>query len=106
MKILQPFYASIVLLIKNTPSFRSAVSTGSTGTAGIEVVGVAKYQSVVNVVLWLTVVIKKTIFEGFSVVAYLGSTRPIGELVSVAFSVVVVAILANVVVEFPVHSRL
>ena len=101
---LQPLAARIILLIQNAPRLRFAVTTGSTGTAGIKVVGITKDQSVVNVIFGLTVVIKETILEGLAIVTNLSSPGTGGELALVAFPVRVGAIFANVVGEFPVHS--
>ena len=101
---LQPLFARVVLLVQNASTLRSAVTTRSAGTAGIKVVGVAKDQSIVNVIFGLTVVVMESILEGLAVVADLGSRRTTGELGLVARSVFILSILANVIGEFTIHS--
>ena len=104
MNCLQPLCTGIGILVQDASTFGTTVASGSTRTAGVKVSGVAKDQSIINVVLGLTIVVVEAILEGFAVITDLRAVWTSGELGLVAVSVLVLAILANVVGKFTVHS--
>ena len=74
--LLQPLCTGIVVFIQDASSFGMTKPSGSTRGTRTKIVRVAEYQVVVNIIMWLTIVIIKTIPKRFSIVTNLFLALP------------------------------